>query len=101
MRISKGLEKDSLDIKSVSLPDFKSCMLAALRSLLPKIWSTQHEVAWAWLWENVERVLRRTMGLPPKWERALTKVITSLDEKTLHTLRWDIYRGFFEACPDG
>merc|ERR1719326_2332703 len=32
----------------VNLPEFKSCMLASLRSLLPKEWTTSHEVAWSW-----------------------------------------------------
>ena len=38
------------------------------RSLLPKDWSTQHEVSWSWLWENVERIMNSTMGKPGKWE---------------------------------
>jgi len=37
----------------INLAEFKSCMLASLRSLLPKDWTTRHEVAWSWLWENV------------------------------------------------
>jgi len=28
------------------------------RSLAPKDWDTEHEVAWNWLWENVERILK-------------------------------------------
>ena len=28
------------------------------RSLAPKDWDTEHEVAWNWLWENIERVLK-------------------------------------------
>merc|ERR1712228_18887 len=41
----------------VNLAEYKSCMLASLRSLLPKDWTTQHEVAWSWLWENVEKLI--------------------------------------------
>eukprot|EP00971_Amphidinium_carterae_P197033 3910585-Amphidinium_carterae.3 len=33
-----------------------------------KEWSTAHEVAWSWLWDNVERVLQKTFGSPVKWE---------------------------------
>ena len=33
-------------------------MLAALRSLLPKQWSTKHETAWEWLWLTVARNLK-------------------------------------------
>ena len=43
---------------TIKLPEFKAVMLASLRSLLPKDWDTHHEVAWNWLWENVERMLR-------------------------------------------
>merc|ERR1719396_63473 len=43
----------------VNLAEYKSCMLASLRSLLPKDWTTAHEVAWSWLWENVERLVQK------------------------------------------
>ena len=55
---------------NVNFGEYKSCMLASLRSLLPKDWSTNHEVAWSWLWENVERIMQKNMGNPPKWEKA-------------------------------
>merc|ERR1740117_1574247 len=32
----------------INLAEYKSCMLASLRSLLPKDWTTEHEVAWVW-----------------------------------------------------
>merc|ERR1719247_3169145 len=62
--------------------EYKSCMLASLRSLLPKDWSTAHEVAWSWLWENVEKLLKSNMGNPPIYEKAVAKLIASLDEAT-------------------
>lgn len=31
------------------------------RSLAPKDWDTEHEVAWNWLWENVERILKASV----------------------------------------
>merc|ERR1719460_1265762 len=46
----------------INLPEFKSCMLASLRSLLPKEWSTAHELAWSWSWERVEQLLLENMG---------------------------------------
>lgn len=45
--VSIRIAKTSGD--SVNLAEFKSCMLAALRSLLPTTWDTNHEVAWNWL----------------------------------------------------
>merc|ERR1712054_660768 len=71
------------------------------RSLLPKDWSTQHEVSWSWLWENVERIMVKNMGNPPKWERALGKVLASLDENQKFEIRKDIYARFFAAAPAG
>jgi hypothetical protein len=43
----------------IDLGQYKACMLASLRSLLPKEWDSAHEVAWTWLWENVERLVMR------------------------------------------
>jgi len=86
---------------SVNLGEYKSCMLASLRSLLPKDWDTGHEVAWTWLWENVERLIKRIEGLPPVWERALGTILSSLDEETKYEIRKDIYTNFFNQAPAG
>merc|ERR1719329_1802258 len=42
---------------NVNFAEYKSCMLASLRSLLPKDWDSAHEVSWTWLWDNVERLV--------------------------------------------
>merc|ERR1719253_1048993 len=72
---------------AVLFAEYKSCMLASLRSLLPKDWSTAHEVAWSWLWENVERILKNNMGNPIKWEKALNKLLGGLDENQAFEIR--------------
>mmetsp|Transcript_43045 Transcript_43045/g.98995 ORF Transcript_43045/g.98995 Transcript_43045/m.98995 type:complete len:1102 (+) Transcript_43045:133-3438(+) len=87
--------------QTVVFSEYKSCMLASLRSLLPKNWSTSHEVAWSWLWENVERLLETNMGSPPKFERSLTKLLSSFDENAKFELRKDIYNRFFAVAPAG
>mmetsp|Transcript_36930 Transcript_36930/g.86549 ORF Transcript_36930/g.86549 Transcript_36930/m.86549 type:complete len:1416 (-) Transcript_36930:112-4359(-) len=86
---------------TVNFSEYKSCMLASLRSLLPKNWSTAHEVAWSWLWENVERLLETNMGLPMKWERSLTKLLATFDENAKFELRKDVYNRFFAVAPAG
>jgi len=91
-RVAKG---------NVNFGEYKSCMLASLRSLLPKSWSTQHEVSWSWLWENVERIMNSNMGKPPKWEKALGQHLASLDENQKFELRKQIYQSFFTAAPAG
>merc|ERR1719337_291720 len=86
---------------NVNLAEYKSCMLASLRSLLPKDWDTNHEVAWTWLWDNVERLVLKIHGQPPVWERALSKILNSLDEDQKFEIRKDIYNTFFTLAPAG
>merc|ERR1719183_2272243 len=85
----------------VNLPEFKSCMLASLRSLLPKEWSTAHELAWSWSWERVEIFLLENMGKTQKWEKSLVALVESIDEATGYQLRQDIYARFFTQTPAG
>jgi hypothetical protein len=85
----------------VNLNEYKSCMLASLRSLLPKDWDSAHEVAWTWLWENVERMVLNIHGKPPIWEKALSKFLDSLDEDQRFEVRKQIYIRFFSVAPQG
>eukprot|EP00927_Polykrikos_kofoidii_P030131 TRINITY_DN2598_c0_g1_i1.p1 TRINITY_DN2598_c0_g1~~TRINITY_DN2598_c0_g1_i1.p1 ORF type:complete len:1095 (-),score=162.84 TRINITY_DN2598_c0_g1_i1:273-3557(-) len=85
----------------VNLAEFKSGMLASLRSLLPKDWTTQHEVAWSWMWDLVEKNVTKNMGRPAKWERAYAKFLDGIDEDTGFRLRRDIYARFFSLAPAG
>jgi len=85
----------------VNLYEFKACMLAALRSLLPKLWDSSYEVAWTWLWDNVERLLQKTLGSPPIWERELDGAMMSFDDDAMYDIRRRIYERFFHLCPAG
>ncbi|CAE8599594.1 unnamed protein product, partial [Polarella glacialis] len=86
---------------SINLSEFKAVMLASLRSLVPKDWNSAHEVAWTWLWENVERMLRSLMGKPALQEKALERLIMSLTEESQNYLRKELYRRFFALAPAG
>jgi hemoglobin-like flavoprotein len=86
---------------NVKLAEFKSCMLASLRSLLPKDWTTNHEVSWSWLWENVEKLLMTTMGKTQGWGKSVADLIESIDDATGYSMREEIYAKFFAACPAG
>jgi hypothetical protein len=85
----------------VNLGEYKACMLASLRSLLPKDWTTEHEVAWSWMWENVQRMVLTNMGKTKVWEKAVTKLVDGIDEATGYQMRQDIYAKFFAICPAG
>jgi len=95
LRLSKYTEG------SVSLDQFRACMLAALRSLLPKIWSTAHEEAWTWFWENMSRMVQVTMDSAPKYETSLEALFDSMDEAQRAEMRRQIYERFFKLAPAG
>jgi hypothetical protein len=85
----------------ISLAEYKSCMLASLRSLLPKDWTTAHESAWCWMWDNVEKLLMVNMGKTSTWHKELSQFISQFDEAQVYQLRADIYAKFFVDCPVG
>jgi len=85
----------------INLAEFKSVMLASLRSLVPKDWGTGHEVAWSWLWENVERMLKALMGKPKVQEKAVERFILHLTEDSVNYLRRELYKRFFALAPAG
>lgn len=84
----------------INLGEFKSVMLASLRSLV-KDWASLHEVSWSWLWENVERMMKKLLGKPVKQEAALSAFMGSLDEGSLMTIRREVYSKFFALAPAG
>jgi len=85
----------------VHLGEYKAVMLASLRSLVPAGWDSEHEVAWSWLWENVERLVRRQLDRPAKQERALEKLWSGMDDAQQAVVRADVYAKFFALSPAG
>ncbi|CAJ1356218.1 unnamed protein product [Effrenium voratum] len=85
----------------MELVEFKAVMLASLRSLLPKTWSSECEVAWTWLWENIQRMLKANAGKPQLQQKALRKLYGSLTEEQLVGFRNGIYTTFFQKCAQG
>ncbi|CAE8718310.1 unnamed protein product [Polarella glacialis] len=86
---------------TVNLSEFKAVMLASLRSLVPKDWNSAHEVAWTWLWGNVERILQNLLGKPAVQEKALERFISSLTEDSQNYFRRELFRRFFALAPAG
>ncbi|CAE7841702.1 unnamed protein product [Symbiodinium microadriaticum] len=85
----------------INLPEFKAVMLASLRSLVPKDWNSQHEVAWNWLWENVERLLRAQLGKPRAQQKAIERFLVNLSQEALTNYCRDVYKRFFQLAPSG
>eukprot|EP00930_Biecheleria_cincta_P053684 TRINITY_DN3929_c0_g1_i1.p1 TRINITY_DN3929_c0_g1~~TRINITY_DN3929_c0_g1_i1.p1 ORF type:complete len:1171 (-),score=241.12 TRINITY_DN3929_c0_g1_i1:233-3745(-) len=86
---------------AVKLGDYKAVMLASIRSLVPKAWDSAHEVAWNWLWDNVERMLKKDLDKPAARERYLGRFLGSLEEDTKQIIRQEVYVKFFALAPGG
>ncbi|CAE8684015.1 unnamed protein product [Polarella glacialis] len=86
---------------TVNLAEFKAVMLASLRSMVPKDWNSAHEVAWTWLWSNVERMLKSLMGKPKVQEKALERFLMSMTEDNQNFFRRELYKRFFILAPAG
>eukprot|EP00429_Kryptoperidinium_foliaceum_P014543 CAMPEP_0176039152 /NCGR_PEP_ID=MMETSP0120_2-20121206/19407_1 /TAXON_ID=160619 /ORGANISM="Kryptoperidinium foliaceum, Strain CCMP 1326" /LENGTH=1114 /DNA_ID=CAMNT_0017372547 /DNA_START=67 /DNA_END=3411 /DNA_ORIENTATION=- len=85
----------------IDLADFKAVMFASLRSLVPKGWDSEHEVAWSWLWKNVERLLVEQMGKLAKQERACARLFAGIEHEDRTPLHKQVYTSFFEIAPTG
>jgi len=84
---------------AIVLPQFKAVMLASLRSMVPKDWDMDHEVAWNWFWENMERMLKKMIGVPQNYGKVLKKLLSSLDKETIQRTRQAVFSRFFELAP--
>ncbi|CAE7814311.1 NIA1 [Symbiodinium sp. CCMP2592] len=97
LRICKTVDGD------VNLSMYRSAMLAALRSMLPKTWDPNHETVWNWLWESVEveSNLRQILYKPRAWEPALLRLMSLWSEDEKIALRNEVYVRFFQVAPQG
>eukprot|EP00929_Paragymnodinium_shiwhaense_P006374 TRINITY_DN10967_c0_g1_i1.p1 TRINITY_DN10967_c0_g1~~TRINITY_DN10967_c0_g1_i1.p1 ORF type:complete len:1407 (+),score=393.64 TRINITY_DN10967_c0_g1_i1:182-4402(+) len=95
LRISKTTKGN------IKLSEYKTCMLATLRALLPKIWEPSFELAWSWLWDSVQRILSKTLSGPPVWEKALMKLVSQWEEGQRYEMRAAMYARFFDMAPEG
>jgi len=57
------------------LSEFKICVLASMRSLIPATWDTKHEKAWVWLADSIEAMIKDSLPLPPKYERPVRRFL--------------------------
>ncbi|CAE7466462.1 unnamed protein product [Symbiodinium pilosum] len=85
----------------INLPDFKAVTLASLRSLLPEDWDSSHEIAWGWLWENIEGLLSSMIGKPRQQEHALGNFFRYMEEQDSLRLTQQLFPVFFELAPAG
>jgi len=89
------------DVKGqIKTSEFKVCMLAAMRSLVPKRWDTQHEKAWNWLWDSIDTQLKLALPLPAKYEVPVARWIQDEnDQKSLGDIGLKVWFRMFEKEP--
>ena len=81
----------------VAIIEIWKLMLTSFRSLVPKNWNSDHETAWTWFWDNVERMLKNLMDKPAIQGKALTKCVESWEEKIHNDVRREVYVGQVKA----
>jgi len=86
--------------RNINLSQYQTVMLASLRSLC-KEWDSSHELAWSWLWSNVERLIKVSIGKPKAQEAALAHFIQGLDDNVQGVIRREVYSKFFALAPKG
>lgn len=86
---------------AVSLSEFKSCLLAALRSTLPQVWTPKHEEAWTWLWDNVVRSVNQYTERTKPYEHALSQAYGSFSAGKFRKIQKEFFTAFFEIAPVG
>ena len=84
--------------EKVVLSDFKSVMFASLRSLLPSRWNMEHENAWTWFWECVEKKVEANKTFPKIYHGNLRTFLSRLDEETLGVFKLEVFETFFANC---
>eukprot|EP00438_Fugacium_kawagutii_P033793 Skav218848 [mRNA] locus=scaffold2397:54135:62539:+ [translate_table: standard] len=84
--------------QNINFDKFKPVMLAALRSLLPKCWSTTHETAWEWLWFTISRNLVEATKKVKAYKLYNAHLFSTLKEEQFEQFRTTIYTDFFSKC---
>jgi hemoglobin-like flavoprotein len=89
------------DVKGViKTSEFKVCLLAAMRSLIPKRWDMNHEKAWCWLWDSIDTQLKLALPLPTKYEVPVARWIQDEnDTKSLSDIGLKVWFRMFEKEP--
>merc|ERR1712048_813729 len=64
---------------------FRSTMLASLRSLLPVVWTLQHELAWTWFWESSKA--HRDSTTDESWLMSMLSCKPASDAKEVYESR--------------
>jgi len=83
----------------VTFREYKICMLASMRPLLPKLWDANHEKAWEWLWDSIADSLNKSIELPKKYHSKVERLVTDLDLDEKRTIGLNVFKRLFVQVP--
>mmetsp|Transcript_39475 Transcript_39475/g.113495 ORF Transcript_39475/g.113495 Transcript_39475/m.113495 type:complete len:516 (+) Transcript_39475:47-1594(+) len=94
LRIHKGAAG------KVHLNEFKLCLLASLRCLLPGSWTSGREQAWQAMWQALEDKLKACMDLPARYEQPVAQLIGQMETGKKRAIGKKAFAKLFEEIPD-
>eukprot|EP00439_Symbiodinium_sp_Y106_P012126 s4740_g1.t2 len=88
-------------VPGLTLSEFKACLLAALRSTLPQVWTPKHEAAWGFLWDNVVKIVNVSVERTSSYEPSLSGVYDAMSAGRFLKIKKEFFTAFFEVAPVG
>jgi len=84
---------------SIKVNEFKICLLATMRALIPGQWNVKLEKAWVWLWDSIEVHLRESLPLPNKYGKVVASFVGNLEDKERSDIGMSVWKRVFVEDP--
>ncbi|CAK9106871.1 GLOBIN domain-containing protein [Durusdinium trenchii] len=103
-RIREECEKLALVLAKyegqVVISEVRSVVMSSLKSFI-STWGEEHEVAWAWFWINVEKLIAELDGKLRAQERHLEDFLQTSSKEAVDHVVQNMHNKFFEIAPAG
>merc|ERR1740116_552125 len=83
----------------VEFKEYRVCMLASLRQLLPSHWDSDHQRAWEMLWDTLAGLLGASLELPQKYHRKVESVVDGLSKAEKREVGFGVFQRLFVMNP--
>jgi len=84
---------------SIKVNEFKICLLASMRALIPGMWNVKLEKAWVWLWVSIEVHLRESLPFPNKYGKIVAKFVEGLEDNVRSDIGMCVWKRVFVEDP--
>lgn len=92
---------DMYSAEKLALSEFRSSLLATLRSVLPASWSTRHEEAWVWAFGLVAKLIEEDLKKPATYSSAVFDAVQRMSDLDMFQMRKLVYTRFFSLATSG